>query len=175
MATSWSLESLWPRVPPAHPVARDHLAMGVKGAAAVSWRMVSGMAHHDGDPLLGLLPLSSSSLELRATWSFLLLFAPLLFAKHDRARVLPIALRQRARGSKFSSRPQRACLVGAAKLVSHVCDSTCLAVKRRAGSGLRRARMDFFLSPLLCASRYRTPCSTSGIHMTLLCVQLVVL
>src|SRR4029077_6388269 len=72
------------------------------------------------------------------------LFAPLPFAKRDMARAAPIALRQRARGSKFSRRPQRSCSVGAAKLVSHVCDEACSAVSRRAGLGWRRARMKFF-------------------------------
>ena len=36
METSSFLESPLQRVPPAHPVARDHLAMEVIGAAAIS-------------------------------------------------------------------------------------------------------------------------------------------
>jgi len=143
MATLWYLESHFPRVPPASPVERHHPAMGVKGAAAVSRRMVYGA------PRLRF-PLSSSSSVPRAIWSFLLLFAPLLFTKHDRACVVPIALRQRARGSKFSSRPQRSSSVGAAKLVNHVRDGACLVVRRRAGSGLRRARM-VFLTVMYCS------------------------
>jgi hypothetical protein len=39
--------------------------------------------------------------------------------------------------TRFSRRPDRSCSVGAAKLVSHVCASTCSAVGRCAGSGLK--------------------------------------
>jgi hypothetical protein len=74
---------------------------------------------------------------------FLLLFAPLPFAKRDMARAAPIALRHRARGSKFSRRPQRSYSIGVAKLVSHVCDSACSEVRRHTGSGWRRGRMKF--------------------------------
>jgi len=96
----------------------------------------SGVVRHFG-------PSSSSPSELSASWSFLSLFAPLLFAKRERARAALIALRQRAHGSKFSCRLQRSCLIGAAKVLSHVCDSACSAVRRRAGSGSRTARMKF--------------------------------
>jgi len=104
----------------------------------------SGVGRDDGDPLR--LSISSSSAELSTSWSSLLLLSkPLPFAKRDMARTAPIALRQRARGSKFSRRPQRSCSVGAAKLVSHVCDSTCLAMSRRGGLGWRRVRMKLFV------------------------------
>jgi len=104
----------------------------------------SGVAHDNGDPLRLLISSSSSEPKLSASWSFLLLFAPLPFAKRDMARAAPIALRQHARGSKFSHRPQRSCSTGAAKLVSHACDNACSAASRRAGLGWRRARMKFF-------------------------------
>ena len=48
------------------------------------------------------------------------------------ARAAPIALRYRARGSKFSRRPQRSYSDGAVKLMSHICDSACPAVRQRA-------------------------------------------
>jgi len=70
------------------------------------------------------------------------LFAPLHFPKRDRTRATPIALRHRARGSKFSRRPQRPCSVGGAKSVSHICDGICSAMRRRADgavSGWRTA------------------------------------
>src|SRR5712691_8213948 len=101
--TSSSLESPLPRVPPARPVACDHPAMEVKGASAISFDSRSGVAPHDSDTFR--LPLSSSSSELSARWSFLLLFAPLLFANRDMAHATPIALAQCARGSKFWRRP----------------------------------------------------------------------
>jgi len=108
-------------------------------------RIVFGVAHRDGDTLRLLSSSSSSSPELSVSWSVLLLFASLLFATGDMAA--PIALRQRACRSKFSCRPQRSCnrscSVGAAKRVGHVCDSTCSAVRRCAGPGWRRARMNF--------------------------------
>src|SRR5260221_310494 len=109
--------------------------MEVKGAIAASWGLVLGsgfgVVHHNGDTLRLLL-------------SVLLLFASLLFANGDMAALNPlIALRQRARTSKFSRRPQRSCSVGEAKPVGHVCDSACSAVRRCAGSGWRRARMNF--------------------------------
>ena len=69
--------------------------MEVKGAGTGS-----GVVRHDSDPLR--LPLWSSSSELSASWTFLLLSAPLLFAKRDRARATPMVLRQRAHGSKLS-------------------------------------------------------------------------
>ena len=63
----------------------------------------SGVARDD-DPLRP--PISSSSSEMSTSWtSLLLLSEPLPFAKRDMARTAPIALRQRARGSKFSHRP----------------------------------------------------------------------
>ena len=55
----------------------------------------SGVAPHDGDTFQ--LSLSPSSLALSARWSFLLLFAPFLFANRAVVRAAPIALRQRAR------------------------------------------------------------------------------
>src|SRR5260221_11618411 len=104
METSSSLESPLPRVPPG-PVGYNHLAMEVKGASTsrVSFDSRSGVAPHDSD--MFRLPSSSSSSELSARWSFLLLFAPLLFANHDMARATAIALPQCARGSKFWRRP----------------------------------------------------------------------
>jgi len=93
----------------------------------------SGIARHVGDLLQ--LPLSSPSSELNASCAFLLLFAPLLFAKLDRTCAALIALRQHACGSKFSRRPQKSCSVGAAKLVSHACDRARSTVSRRAGLG----------------------------------------
>jgi len=143
MPMSSSLESPLPRVPPARPVARDHPAMEAKGVVApASLESRSGVAHDDGDPLR--LPVSSSSSERITSWSFLLLFAPLPFAKRDMARAAPIAVWQRARGLRFSCRPQRSCSVVPAKLVSHVCDRGGSAVSRRAGLGWRRARRKFF-------------------------------
>jgi hypothetical protein len=55
-----------------------------------------------------------------------------------------IAFRQRARGSKFSRRPDRSCPVGEVKVVSHGCARACSAVRRQGGSGFRRARMKSF-------------------------------
>jgi len=98
-----------------------------------------GVAHRDGDTFRLLL--SSSSSEVSVSWSDLLLFASLPFANGDMAAL--IALRQRARRSKFSCRLQRSCSVGAAKRGGYVCDSACSAVRRRAGSGWRRERMNF--------------------------------
>ncbi len=138
MEMSSCLESPLPRVPPARPVACDHPAMEVKGASAVSFDSRSGVAPHDSDTFR--LPLSSSSSELSARWSFLLLFAPLLFANRDMARATCPSV---PAGQSSGVGPQRSCSVGAAKLVSHVCDSACSAVRRREGSGWRRARMKF--------------------------------
>jgi hypothetical protein len=67
-----------------------------------------------------------------------------LFEKRDKTRAAPIAFRQRARGSKFSRRPERSCSVVEVNVVSHGCASACSAVRRRAGSGLSRARMKPF-------------------------------
>ena len=117
-ATSSSSESLLPQVLPACPVARDHpAAIQVEGAAAVALSG-SGVARDVGDPLRP--PSSGSSSELSASWAFLLLFAPLLFAERDMAHGAPITLCQRTHGSKFSRRSQRSGLIGAAKLLSHV-------------------------------------------------------
>ena len=103
----------------------------------------SGVTPHDSDTFQ--LPASSSSSELSARWFLLLLFAPLLFANRDMARTTTLnALRQYVCRPKFWRRPQRSCSVGAAKVVSHVCDSACSVVRRRQGlgpSGWRRARI----------------------------------
>ena len=81
-----------PRVPPAQPVAHDYPGMEATDTVvvSVSWCLVQA-SRHDGDRLR--LPLSSSLSELSPSWSFLSLFAPLLFAKRDRACAAPIALR----------------------------------------------------------------------------------
>jgi hypothetical protein len=47
-----------------------------------------------------------------------------------------MVLRQCARRSKFSRRPERSCSVGTAKLVTHEWVSACSAVRRRDGPGL---------------------------------------
>ena len=53
-------------------------------------------------------------------------------------------MHQRARGSKFSRRPDRSCSVGTVKLVSHPCASAWLVVRRQTGSGLSSARMELY-------------------------------
>jgi len=111
---------LSPRVPPARPRGARSSGDGGDKCSRL-FESGSGVAYHEGDPLL--LPPSSSTSELSASWSFLLLFVPLLFVNRDRHTPC-----QRERGSKFSRRPQRSCSVEVAKLVSHVYDSVCSAV-----------------------------------------------
>jgi len=104
--------------------------------------LVSGVARQD--VLLVPFSTSSSSSSLIKNLSLLAPAPFLLFEKRDRTRAAPIAFRQRARGSKFSRRPERSCSVGEAKVVSHGCARACSAVRRRTGSGLSRARMKPF-------------------------------
>jgi len=111
-----------------------------------------GIAHRDGDTLRLLL--SSSSSELSVSWSVLLLFASLLFANGDMAALITFC--QCACRSKFSCRPQRSCSIGAAKCVGYVCDSTCSAVRQRAGSGWRREMMNFLaVKPVMWGAKVR--------------------
>ena len=100
--------------------------------------LVSDAARQDG--FVPFSPSSSSSLIPNLS-SFTAAAAPPF--KRDRTRAAPIAFRQRARGSKFSRRPERSCSVGQAKVVNHGCARACSAVRRRSGSGLSRAWMKF--------------------------------
>ena len=123
--------------------------------------LVSGVASQD----VFVVPFSpSSSSSSLITNLSLLAPAPFLFEKRDRTRAAPIAFRHRARGSKFSRRPERSCSVGEAKVVSHGCARACSAVRRRTGSGFIRARMKPFA---VCA--YGSSLSVCGgwnAHMT---------
>jgi len=102
--------------------------------------LVSGVARQD----VLVVPSSSSSSSLIKNLSLLAPAPFLLLEKRDRTRAAPIAFRHRARGSKFSRRPERSCSVGQSKVVSHGCARACSAVRRRAGSGFSRARMKPF-------------------------------
>ena len=104
--------------------------------------LVSGVARQD--VLVVPFSASSSSSSLIKSLSLLAPAPFLLFEKRDRTRAAPIAFRHRARGSKFSRRPERSCSVGEAKVVNHGCARACSAVRRRAGSGFSRARMNPF-------------------------------
>ena len=104
--------------------------------------LVSGVARQD--VLVAPLSASSSSSSLINNLSLLAPAPFLIFETRDRIRAAPIAFRQRARGSKFSRRPERSCSVGGANVVSHGCARACSAVRRRAGSGFSRARMKSF-------------------------------
>ena len=92
-----------------------------------------------------VVPFSPSSSSLITNLSsFTLVAAAAAPLKRDKTRAAPIAFRQRARGSKFSRRPERSCSVGQAKVVSHGCARACSDVGRRAGSGLSKVRMKPF-------------------------------
>jgi len=138
---SSSLESILPRVPPARPVARNHPAMEVKcAAAAVSWSLAPA-SRATTATRFGLVLIFIVRAE-----GYVVLFGivrAITLRMGNRTRAAPIVFRQRTCGSQFSRPPQRSCLVGSAKIVSDVHDSTCLAVRRRAESGWRRARMKF--------------------------------
>jgi hypothetical protein len=137
------------RVPPDSVAARDRPEMATTGAAAavavavvvivvVPWR--PSPASHATTSTRHRLPHRSSSPTCHYDGSL----------HYDSRSATGPALCQRTR-VKFSRRPDRSCSVGAAKLVSHVCASACLAVRRRVGSGLSNARMKLF------AIAFRTP------------------
>jgi len=99
------------------------------------------LARHGGNPLL----LSASSSELSASCSVLLLL--LLFANCDRY-VLYRSRRASVSAGQISRADRRSCSVtplGAAKLVSHVYDNACSALRRRVGLELRRARINLLV------------------------------
>ena len=88
---------------------------------------------------------SSSSSSLLINLLLLLCTSP----KREMARAAPIALRHRARGSKFSRRPERSCCCCSAVLVNQACASASEAVSRFVGSGFSRAWMNPF-AVVLC-------------------------
>ena len=127
------LESPSPRVQPSRPETHDHSAM-------VATRIVSGVWFQRG--ALRRRPASAPALIfiVRAECQLALLVCSsrhYFSGEPGQAGAVPIGLRHRGRGSKFSRRPQRSCPVEVAKLVNHV---YCSAVRRRVGLGLRRER-----------------------------------
>ena len=124
-------------VPPARPVARNHPAMEVRCGAAVSLVPASRATTATR---FGLVVVFIVGAEFHVV---LFVIVRAITFRNGRQDPRCADRVPQACGSKFSRPPQRSCSVGSAKLVSHVRDSACLAVRRRAGSGWRRARMKF--------------------------------
>jgi hypothetical protein len=109
-----------PQVPPARPVACDHPPMEVKGATAVRFDSRSGVTPHDSDTFR--LPLSIFIVGAERQMVPFGICLRHYFSQTATWRAPP---RSRCASMPTGQR-QRSCSVGAAKLMSHACDSAQL-------------------------------------------------